>query len=402
MRVIPFGPPRLSEADARALAQIEAALDGDATGSEADYWRELRADVRSLSEPVDPAFADALRRRVRAPGRPDRSPRGLGAAVAHRRGLALGLAGSLVAVLVAVLVVASHTSSRTPQAALPTVVHQANGKRAEEAVNGLGTSGAAAGNGPIRGVRAAPAIKGLPVPSSAAAGGEAPGEAGVRLQHLGAAISLGGGSEGVQQVADRVGRTTVAAGGFVESSRVQTQQGSVGEALLTLVLPSAKLQTTLSELERIAPVRAETQSLQDITAEYHAAVARLAAARDERAALLRALAHADTPAAVESLHARLAGASHQITAAEHRQAGVSRQASQAQVEVTVFGEPHHAGGGSTLARGLHDAGKVLTVSLAALIVAAAVLVPLGLLLAAVVTGGRFWRRQRRERVLGSG
>ena len=168
-----------------------------------------------------------------------------------------------------------------------------------------------------------------------------------------------------------------------------------------MVLPSAKLQATLSQLERIAPVRAETQSLQDITAEYHAAVSRLAAARAERSALLRALASATTAEAIESLHARLAGAAHQISAAEHQQASVSRQASQAQVEVTVLGEAHHAGGG-TLGRGLRDAGKVLTVSLAVLVVAAAVLVPLTLLLLAFALGGRFWRRQRRERVLGSG
>ena len=67
----------------------------------------------------------------------------------------------------------------------------------------------------------------------------------------------------------------------------------------------------------------------------------------------------------------------------------------------MLGEAHH-GGGSTLGRGVSDAGKVLTVSLAVLVVAAAVLVPLSLLVAAVVFGERAWRRQRRERVLGSG
>ena len=213
---------------------------------------------------------------------------------------------------------------------------------------------------------------------------------------------MSAGSEGVQRVADRVGRATVAAGGFVQSSRVQTQQGSSGEALLTLVLPSAKLQTTLAQLERLAPVRAETQSLQDITAEYHAAGTRLAAARAERSALLRALERAATPAAIESLHARLAAAAREIAAAEHQQASVSHRASRAQVEVTVLGGPHHAGSGSTLGRGLSDAVSVLTVSLAVLLVVAAVLVPLGLLVAALVLGGRVWRRQRRERVLGSG
>jgi hypothetical protein len=404
MRVIPFAPPRMSDADARALAEIEAALDGDGTGTEADYWRELRADVRSLSEPVDPVFADALRQRVGAPRRPARSRRGVAATVGHRRAVALAFASSLAAVLVAVFAfgLTSSPSSNAP--------------RPDEAAPAAGPARIVEERGPRPRVKGAPDVEaphshaeekapevvaGGSAASGAAGVEEPAGEAGGRLQHLGAAISLGGGDEGVQRVAGRVGRATVANGGFVESSRVQTQQGSAGEAFLTVVLPSAKLQATLSQLERIAPVRAETQSLQDITAEYHAAVSRLAAARAERSALLRALARATTAAAIESLHARLAGAALQISAAEHQQASVSHQASQAQVEVTVLGEAHHAGGG-TLGRGLRDAGKVLTVSLAVLVVAAAVLVPLTLLLVAFALGGRFWRRQRRERVLGSG
>ncbi len=404
MRVIPFAPPRMSDAEARALAEIEAALDGDGTGTEADYWRELRADVRSLSEPADPVFADALRQRVRAPREPARSRRGLAAAGAHRRGVALAFASSLAAVLVAVFAF-GLTSSPSPNAPRPDAAGPA--RIVEEAgprpkVKGLAVAPGVEAPHRSRPSKAAAEVVAGGSASSGAAGVEEPtGETRGRLQHLGASISLGGGSEGVQRVADRVGRATVANGGFVESSRVQTQQGSAGEAFLTVVLPSAKLQATLSQLERIAPVRAETQSLQDITAEYHAAVSRLNAARAERSALLRALASATTPAAIESLHARLAGAAHQISAAEHQQASVSHQASQAQVEVMVLGEAHHAGGG-TLGRGLRDAGNVLTVSLAVLVVAAAVLLPLALLLLAFVLGGRLWRRQRRERVLGSG
>lgn len=391
MKVIPFPSSRMSPEDELALARIEAALDGDGTGAEAELWRELRADVRALPEPLDPAFAAALEQRVRAPRRPQRSPRTLGVSLARRRGPALALAASLIAVLVAVLAFGVSSSSREPYEAAPAArplvagdeMRSRNYKREE----------------------GEPRVseKGTPESSSSAAGsaGEAPGEVSGRLQQLGASLTLSAGNEGVQRVADRVGRATVAAGGFVQSSRVQTQNGSPGEASMTLVLPSAKLQGTLARLERIAAVRGESQSLQDITSEYDAAGARLSAAKAERAALLRALANATTAAAVESLHARLAEASREISAAERQQASVSHRASQAQVEVTVLGPVHH-GGGSTLSQGLHDAGKVLTVSLAVLVVAAAVLVPLGLLLAVAMVGGRWWRRQRRERVLGSG
>jgi hypothetical protein len=396
MRVIPFPSGRPSDADAAVIAELEAALDGDGIGPDADYWRELRAEVRSLPDPVDPAFAAVLEQRIRAPRQPLRRHRSLPAFVASRRWRSLALLAAPLLVLVAVVLTGALT---------------AGGPASREAARS-----SAAGGGVVKGdlspshesgVKGPAAdsatVESASPPSPANAGrAEAPGQTGARLQHLAASISLGAGSEGVQQIADRVGRVTVAAGGFVESSRVQVQQGTAGEALLTLALPSAKLSPMLAQLERIAPVRAETQLLEDITSEYDAAGARLSAARAERTALLRALAGATTPAAIESLHARIAEADSEISTSERRRATISHRASQALVEVTVLGEAHHAGGGLTLARGLDDAGGVLTVSLAVLVVVAAVLVPLGLLVAALVLAGRFWRRQRRERVLGSG
>ncbi len=407
MRVIPFPSSRMSPEDELALARIEAALDGDGTGADAELWRELRADVRALPEPLDPAFAAALEQQVRAPGPPAAPRHRLGTALARRRGPVLALGTALAAVLIAVFAFGVGASEHAPRHRVSSL------GRAESAPAAAGparTSGSVEEPSHVHGLpSSAPELEagdrqGTLGSSSSATGatGEAPGEAGGRLQQLGASLTLSAGGEGVQRIADRVGRATVAAGGFVQSARVQTQYGSPGEASMTLVLPSDKLQGTLARLERIAAVRAESQSLQDITSEYHAAGARLSAARAERAALLRALAKATTTAAVESLHARLAEASREISAAERRQASVSHRASQAQVEVTVLGQVHHGGGGSTLGRGLHDAGKVLTVSLAVLVVAAAVLVPLGLLLAVAMVGGRWWRRQRRERVLGSG
>ena len=119
MKVIPFPSSRMSPEDELALARIEAALDGDGTGAEAELWRELRADVRALPEPLDPAFAAALEQRVRAPRRPQRSPRTLGVSLARRRGPALALAASLIAVLVAVLAFGVSSSSREPYEAAP-------------------------------------------------------------------------------------------------------------------------------------------------------------------------------------------------------------------------------------------------------------------------------------------
>jgi hypothetical protein len=147
-------------------------------------------------------------------------------------------------------------------------------------------------------------------------------------------------------------------------------------------------------------VHAETQELQDLTGNYDAVAARLAAARGERDALLRALAAADTAAALESLHQRIAHLDGAIAVEERQEASISHTASEAQIEVTVLGETAQASSGLTLGRALHDAGHILTIFLGVLLIALAVLIPLALLLGALLLGAHGWRRRQRERALG--
>ena len=81
-------------------------------------------------------------------------------------------------------------------------------------------------------------------------------------------------------------------------------------------------------------------------------------------------------------------------------AAVSKRGSNSTVEVTVVGDAH--AGSERLdarARRLHDAGDVLKVALAVLIVALAVLVPLAMLAALIALAWRASRRRLRERAL---
>jgi hypothetical protein len=218
------------------------------------------------------------------------------------------------------------------------------------------------------------------------------------VQQLGASITLTATPSNVQETADRVGRLAVSDGGFVQSSHVNVGQGT-GEANLTLSLPSAKLSGALAALGRLAPVRDESQSLQDITNTYDAAAQRLADATAERQALLHALSQASTEGQIDSLRERLSQNRSRIAQARSALQAVSQHASTAEVEVTVVGDAHAGSEGLTLHRGLHDAGRVLVVTLVVLLIAAAVLVPLALLLLALLTARRAWLRHRRERVL---
>jgi hypothetical protein len=146
-------------------------------------------------------------------------------------------------------------------------------------------------------------------------------------------------------------------------------------------------------------VRAENQSLQDITNTYNAASQRLTDATAEQRALLRALSRATIEGQIDSLRARLAQAGGAIARARSALQAVSQQASTAEVEVTVLGDKSAGSEGLTLHRGLHDAGRVLTVTLIVLLIAIAVLVPLALLIAALTSARRAWRSYRRERIL---
>lgn len=356
------------------LAELDAALDGTAVGAQADAWRELRDDVRALAPPPADGFEQRLRERIAArPARTRRVPQAARRLGAHvrlpGRPALLATSGALVAAIVVGLV-AFVPSNHGGGEAVPRAVKS-------PPVSAVAVAGSSAGAGPV----------GVPAPSG-------------HVQQLSASLTLASTPSQLTSVAAQVARLTVRVGGYVRSSHVSTQQGGEGQANMTLSVPSAKLGTVLGSLGALAQVREQSQSAEDITGTLDAARRRLADARAERQALLRALAKASTEGQIDSLREQIAEARNAISADGSALAGVSRRASTAEVEVTVVGDAHTATtGGLTLSRGLHDAGRVLTVVLVGLLVGGAVLVPLGVLALALAVARRWSVRRRRERVL---
>jgi hypothetical protein len=418
MRIIPF--PGRSETNPNESwhTELEGALNGDGTGSVADSWRELREDVRALAPPMAPEFERELRERIAERGARSRSrelspselpeastvgttdrpavptdpapPRPASGRLHRRAGWPrlpnrLGAAAIIAttSAVVAAVVIAGPWRAATPPQAAPAITRQ------RPVPLSAGTSTPKAASRPAQSAAAEPAAS----PATGAA--STPG----RVQQLAASISLAPTPGEVQETADRVARLAVSAGGFVQSSHVQVQQGGTSEANLMLRLPSAKLSAALASIGQLAPVRAESQSLQDITDAFDAARQRLADATAERQALLRALAAATTQGQIDSLRERLSQSGRAIAEARSGLQGVSQRVSTAEVEVTVVGDVRAGSEGLTLHRGLHDAGRVLVVAVAVLLIAAAILLPLALLLTALVTGASAWRRYQRERAL---
>jgi hypothetical protein len=389
MRIVSFPGHDDDGVEQAWLIELESALCGDADGPAADSWRELREDVRALAPPIAPDFEQRLRAQIAAPSVRRWIPRP-GLRPSARPAIA-AIACVLCAVLATLVVVAPWQGAHAPS--LVSELDHSGGvalapkiasRPAEAAPQASSTSSQPAGLNEGTG-------------SSPSAPASAPG----RVQQLGASVTLAVAPTAVQETADRVSRLAVRDGGFVQSSHVQVQQGSAGEANLLLELQSEKLSAALAALEQIAPVRDESQSLQDITRSYNAARRRLSDIGAERQAVLHALSKASSEGEIDSLRERLAQSRGEIARARSALEAVSKRASIAEVEVSVLGDAHAGSEGLTLHRGLHDAGRVLTVVLIVLLIALAVLMPMALLLGALLGARRVWRRHQREQALES-
>jgi hypothetical protein len=291
----------------------------------------------------------------------------------------------MLASLAAALLIAAPWSSPAGHAVQPSSV---------SAVQSTGSAPSPAPGPPGKALetpQAGPVVPGVSAPAAAAPG---------RVQQLGASVTLAPASGEVQAISDGVSRLAVRAGGYVASSHVQVQSAGTSEAVLSLRVPSAGLAAALASIERLAPVRAETQGVQDITSSYDAAERSLAVLRAERSGLLRALAAASSEGQVDSLRERLRQSSSAIAGAEANLRAVQRQASTAEVEVTVLGEQPAPESAFTVRKAVHDAGHVLLVSLTVLLIALAVLLPLSIALGLLGAGHAAWRRHSRERALG--
>jgi len=198
-------------------------------------------------------------------------------------------------------------------------------------------------------------------------------------------------------------RVTEQVGGYVVSSTITA--GSSGQ--FELRVPEPRLQDALGRLSRVARVRSRTQSAVDITGAVVSARERLTDARTERRALLRQLADADTPNETASIRARLRLVSGQIAAAKRDLRRVQNRARYSSIAVSLVadrrtggsGEDGNDGAGWTPRDALEDALRILEVSAGVLLIALALLVPVGFVGGPAWLAARHGAQRRRERAL---
>ena len=205
----------------------------------------------------------------------------------------------------------------------------------------------------------------------------------------------------IDRAAAEILRVTDDLGGYVVSSSVSSNSSGQFE----LRVPERRLQTALSRLSRVAKVRERTQNAQDITGAVVSVRGRLKEARTERRSLLRQLAKATTPNQTASIRARLRLVSGEIAGYKRDLSRVKTRATRSTIAVTLLADRKAAagneddGGGWTPGDALDDATRILEVSAGVLLVAFALLLPLGLVGLLVWLAARQAAQRRRERAL---
>jgi hypothetical protein len=378
--------PTLDPAVAAELEALEAALAGH-PAAEPELAGLVR-DVRAEAPAMAPDFRARLDRRVE---------RGFERALPRRRlpslrpwVPALGVAGCVLAALVAVVLSAgggSNDSSGSGSGGGGTAAPLAAQEQSSDSAKGSGASGST-------GTASSGSALAAPAPSAPA-----------RQRRVERSTRLELTTPDVQAASDGVVRATQATGGFVQSSQVSTGDGR-STASFVLRVPTSRLDDALARLSRLGHVRSLQQSADDITNVYNGASTRLAEARAERRALLRALDKATTAAQITSLRARIADNRRALQRDQRELDAVRNRANYATIglELTGVARKHAtvpSGGPWTPGDAAHDAVRVLEVSAGVALIALAVLVPLSLVGAAGGFAAVAVRRRRREAALSS-
>jgi hypothetical protein len=401
---------QFDEEPQRALAVIDETLAGEAVAPEDAELAELTLILAGQRPEPSAAFTAALDKRVAqrfaAPAAGGaRAPAGK----RRRRWLyAPGAAFAVAAAAAGVIVV----SSGSPPRQLAQAISGAPGVKAPAPATSTGSASSAANPGSASSP-ASPASPGA-APSAATPGGSAgvpnsaaapvtPGRQVIRS----AQISLSTRPSQVDNVAQQVFTVVANQNGVVENSNVTATNDASGYAQFQLSVPNANLGPAMAALSRLhgAAVVSRNDATEDVTGRVGGAGRTLADARARRTALLRQLAIATTNAAIDSLKIQIRDANASIASDLATLRALQRQVASSQISLTINASMivghHHSstGGGFTLGRAAHQAGRVLVVAAGVALIALAVLVPVGLLAALGLWVGHAVHRRRREQAL---
>ena len=369
------------------LATIDRVLGGRETDPGDAALAELALLLRDERPDPEPGWAARLDERAAA-GFP-RGGGGRGGKRSSRRGGWMAPAGALATLLLVVVAVA--------------VVNEGGGTSGENAASS-GSAGAPTATTVVSGAQpgamerdAAPFNNAYRASGASADSNKiAPGTENRKVDRD-AQLALSTQPDEVRSVTGEVISITRSLGGIVASSQV-SENPDGASASLQLTIPTRNLDQALDRMTDLADVDSLNESAVDITRPVIDAKDRLRDAEARRRELLQALGNATTESEADALEAKIADARREIARAEAAYERVTRKARLSDLAVTVASNPD-ASTHRSLGDWLDDAVDVLRTVAGVLLVALAVLVPLGLIAALVGWIVARVRRRRRERAL---
>jgi hypothetical protein len=369
------------------LATIDRVLGGRETDPGDAALAELALLLRDERPDPEPGWAARLDERAAAG-----FPRGggdRGGKRSSRRGGWMAPAGALATLLLVVVVVA--------------VVNEGGGTSGENAASS-GSAGAPTATTVVPGAQpgamerdAAPFNNAYRASGASADSNKiAPGTENRKVDRD-AQLALSTQPDEVRSVTGEVISNTRSLGGIVASSQV-SENPDGASASLQLTIPTRNLDQALDRMTDLADVDSLNESAVDITRPVIDAKDRLRDAEARRRELLQALGTATTESEADALEAKIADARREIARAEAAYERITQKARLSDLAVTVASNPD-ASTHRSLGDWLDDAVDVLRTVAGVLLVALAVLVPLGLIAALVAWIVARVRRRRRERAL---
>ena len=222
-----------------------------------------------------------------------------------------------------------------------------------------------------------------------------------------ASIVLGTKPGEVAAAASKVYAAVHATNGVVLNSSVQSGHAGPTGATFSLLIPSRKLDDALASFSQIAEVRSRHDATNDITAPTVNVTEELRDSNASIEGLLKELGSVETEAERESVEARLREERRRHAAIRASLEHLHKRASMSEVSlriVTSHGAdvvPAGKGDGNwSVGDALYDAGHILTVAAGVLLIALAILAPIGLIALLLWSANRFRVRRLRERALG--
>jgi hypothetical protein len=214
-----------------------------------------------------------------------------------------------------------------------------------------------------------------------------------RIQERSASMALSTEPGEVDDVADEVVDVVDRHDGIVVSSDVKTSSER-GRATFDLRIPTANLQAALADFSDLASVASRDEGTLDVTTPFLTAEERFQDRKAEVAALREQLAEADSTSEIDELRERLRIANLDLVAARNELGSLKERTDYSVVSLTVTGDGDAEGW--SLGDAVDTAKNVVEDLVGAILIALAVIVPLGALAFLTWLGWTKLQRRRRE------